>query len=575
MTPRFLVFFVFSVLAAIPAIAQTGGRGAQNTLLPEINPQDIEIRSEFRARFPGLRRQPILGFNPKPRVFQIDPNRMPFMESKEEAVANVAITQLDRPEPPARAILNAPLRRNAYLRTGIGNFVSPEAEGYFFQEMSGKSTLSGNVDFRSSNGHLDDQLSGFRFFDGDLRFNTQTNNGLKIGTGLGFVSDFNRMFDIDPFYQDPVYNFGETAQKTYNGGAIHLSAEKNKNVFRGWRSALTATTYAASLRAGTTNLTGDTNEQTVRVVFANFWPGKRLNETFKLSGEAKAGSYKYTGLITQNWILTSAGIEYQKMLNFNAHINAKADVAYVNDRYSSRPYIAPELELSYNLKKAISIRAYIAGRPEMRSIQDQLQQNRFLVAQTDLRHSYTSEAFAELVFQPVEGNRIYGGLNYQVIKNYAWYDRAIDQTSFGDFKTFFAVNFDKANIFEFFGGITQQLAPNKFWFDARVYLRDHKLDSGGKIPFEENLGVHGSLAYLPFQKLKVTTWAQYMGSRNAPASNRELGGFVLLNGAVEYEINNHFGLYAKVLNMLGQKYEIWDGYQERPFQVFGGLILKL
>jgi len=58
---------------------------AQNTkpvptqnLLPDINPQDIEIRGVFKASFPGIRRQPYLGFNPKPRVYRIDPKSLAF-----------------------------------------------------------------------------------------------------------------------------------------------------------------------------------------------------------------------------------------------------------------------------------------------------------------------------------------------------------------------------------------------------------------------------------------------------------------------------------------------------------------
>ena len=58
-----LLFTIFFI--TMHAWAQSGSN-AQNTLLPEINPQDIEIRSEFRAKFSGLRRQPILGFDPKP-----------------------------------------------------------------------------------------------------------------------------------------------------------------------------------------------------------------------------------------------------------------------------------------------------------------------------------------------------------------------------------------------------------------------------------------------------------------------------------------------------------------------------
>ena len=101
-------------------------QGVQNTLLPEINPQDIEIRSEFKANFPGLRRQPILGFTPRPRVFQIDPTRMPFLESREAAVSEISVTALDRPQEPDKIVWSTPRRPKMTSQFGMGWFVSPE-----------------------------------------------------------------------------------------------------------------------------------------------------------------------------------------------------------------------------------------------------------------------------------------------------------------------------------------------------------------------------------------------------------------------------------------------------------------
>ena len=54
-----------------------------------------------------------------------------------------------------------------------------------------------------------------------------------------------------------------------------------------------------------------------------------------------------------------------------------------------------------------------------------------------------------------------------------------------------------------------------------------------------------------------------------------MSAFLLFNAGAEYRINKKFGVYVKVLNILGQNYELWDGYQERPLQVFGGITLNL
>ncbi len=552
--------------------AQTTGGNPQNSLLPEINPQDIEIRSEFRARFPGLRRQPILGFNPKPRVFRIDHNRMPFMESRDEAVASIAITQLDRPEPPERSILRTPDRTTGLIKTGIGNFLTPEAEGYFYHGLNNKSALTGNIDYRSTDGHLDaPELSSFRYFDGDVRFHSKVKEDLKVSVGAGFLSDFNRMFNLDPVFQNGI---GETARKDYLGFGGDISITKTENALNGWELNIDGNAFSVDLDAGNTTRTGEVNEQVVNVGFDKYWAGNRLYETFHIKASVSGGNYQYTGIESQQWIDGRASVEYRKLLDFSAHITANAGLAYVSDGFSNRIYFTPELKLRYNLKDAVIVTGRAFGAPNMQTVQGHHQTNRFLNFETALQHSYTSGVYGEVAFQALEGNRIFGGISYELTKDYAYYQRSRPSGGLINSFEFYEVQFGKANVFELFGGITQQLVPEKFWFDGRFYARRPKLANAGDIPFEERLGVNGSFSYKPITKLKITSWAEYVGKRTAPSATEDLGAFLLLNGGAEYQINNRFGVYVKVLNILGQNYEIWEGYQERPLQAFGGLTLK-
>ncbi len=120
----------------------------------------------------------------------------------------------------------------------------------------------------------------------------------------------------------------------------------------------------------------------------------------------------------------------------------------------------------------------------------------------------------------------------------------------------------------------QQLVPEKFWADVKVYARRPNLRSGGDIPYEEKLGLSGAISYKPVKELTINGWTEYIGSRQSPGTNSELDPFLILNAGAEFQINETFGVYAKLLNIMGQEYEIWNGYQERPFQIFGGLTVK-
>jgi len=144
-----LLLTSFTLFAGVKAVAQDAQQqtGTQQTLLPEIDPQDIEIRSQFQARFPGLRRQPILGFNPRPRVFQIDPNRTPFFEDEETVVANLPIGVLDRPEPPRYMPLGYSDPQNGFARIGIGSYFTPEADVYAVGRLNEKSCVCQHKSF--------------------------------------------------------------------------------------------------------------------------------------------------------------------------------------------------------------------------------------------------------------------------------------------------------------------------------------------------------------------------------------------------------------------------------------------
>ena len=571
MRNRPLLFSLFIVLCPLFAFAQGGQQAADNSLLPEINPQDIEIRSEFQARFPGLRRQPILGFNPTPRVFQIDPNRMPFMETRDESVADISITQLGRPEPPTRSMLTNPSRINAYLRGGFGSFISPELNGYGFYKLNDKSLASADINLRASNGHLDSQESGFRYMDANVKYITKLKNDLKLVVDAGALSDYNYLFDLNEnnFQQNFI---GETSDKTYTGGSGQISLQKTKNTLTGWQATAGGNLFSTSLDAGNSGLSGDLNESVGHASFSYYWPGSRIYETFDITTSVEGGNYKGDAFGTQNWVDAKASLEYERLLNFTTRISGKGGIEYVSDPFSSKIYFVPELEIKHNLSGALSIKGSAFAKPKLQTIQQSHQANRFLNVQTQLQHSYNIGANGEVNFQLFDGNRLFGGANYRFVRDYAYYQRQMISPS--NTSGFYDVNYTDANIFELYAGASQQLVPEKFWFDGKVYFRSPKLNGGGTIPYEEKLGIEGAISYKVVKALTINSWAEYIGARRAPSANSDLSAFVLLNAGAEYQFNDTFGVYAKLLNILGQQYEVWNGYQERPFQIFGGLTIK-
>ncbi|MDR9417679.1 hypothetical protein [Gracilimonas sp.] len=576
MNQRLLVFLLFLLAAPMVATAQDG-QAADNSLLPEINPQDIEIRSEFQARFPGLRRQPILGFNPKPRVYQIDPNRMPFLETREEAVADISITQLGRPEPPARYFLSIPARTNAYLRAGFGSYLTPEVNGYGFFEPNEKSIFSANLNYRGSDGHLPDQKSGFHFLDLNTQYHQQTNDKWSFSFNAGAFSDQLYMYDLAGTNGVP--------EKVNQGASAEVIIRKSNNAFNGMEFTLGGSLFDADLKISPPGAgAGNVAENMYYSSISYYWPGKRMYETFDITAEISGAHYN-TNIFKntfgngpsgagRDWIDSQLSVTYELLLNLQTRIKGKVGVAYANDPISETFYFAPDIEIKHNLNEALSVSGNIYAKPVRTTFQDHQQYNPFIRSFNQLLRSYNVDVNAEVNYQLIEGNRIFGGMGYQSIDNYSYYQRVRAFHPINDPYDYYRIVYEDANIFEIYGGASHQLVPSKFWADAKVYVRSPKLKGGGTIPYEEKLGLEAAVHFKPIQDLKISGWGEYIGKRESPETNSDLGAFLLLNFGTEYQINDTFGVYAKLLNIMDQQYEIWNGYTERPFQIFGGLTVK-
>ncbi|MDZ7691812.1 MAG: hypothetical protein U5K69_11915 [Balneolaceae bacterium] len=162
-------------------------------------------------------------------------------------------------------------------------------------------------------------------------------------------------------------------------------------------------------------------------------------------------------------------------------------------------------------------------------------------------------------------------------QNYAFFQR--DQLTYSapgvtSSDGYYTIGYADANRIKGEVGITHQLVPEKFWISARGYVQQPKLDGGSDIPYEESWGIKSGAAAKLFQRLRLEAWADYISERNT-LSSTTLDGFLLLGGQIDIQLTERVGVYAKMINMLSQEYEIWNGYQERPFQAYGGVTIKL
>lgn len=91
-----------------------------NPVLPDLAPREVEITGELTIRFPSLRRQPLIGFNPPPRIPDVPDTRTPFAEAYLQRRADLPLSPLRSPAGPAVSAYAQGPRYDGSIEAGFG-----------------------------------------------------------------------------------------------------------------------------------------------------------------------------------------------------------------------------------------------------------------------------------------------------------------------------------------------------------------------------------------------------------------------------------------------------------------------
>jgi hypothetical protein len=569
-----LITLLFSVGTYTALFAQ-GQADREQSLLPDINPQDIEIRSQFQARFPGLNRQPILGFNPRPRVYQTDPNRLPFLEDEEDVLANLPVGNLDRPEPPEYRALGYRNPKYAFLRLGVGSDITPESDAFATARVAENSWISGNVRFTSSDGHEEQLNTSYRLFDTELNSYSRFSDRTTMRVNAGYVSNFNRMLQLNTDSENLLQAESKIGVDGFQGG-VNLDLSE---------TSLSGTTISVSGYANSFSVDSDLDpfnvtdaaEWGVRASGAYSRLGSHLNEVHKVRVQTDLGGVDPVFAEQSNWSVSTLSAHYERLFNYRTDVKASAGVSAVSDSQQDFVlYFAPEAEVKHRVFRGLDIRLKAYGKPSHNSLFDVQKTNRFFDLDSNLRHQYEKMALGELTTEPIYGTKITGGVSLQDITNFMYFSRTeepygIDNISEG----YYSAQFDDAAIFKIYGAFTQDLKAEVLWLSANAYVQRPRLsDQDRDIPFMETLSISSSVSFRPIKELLVEGWGEFNSGRES-YTGESLSSFITLGSRFEISLTENFGVYGKLLNILDEDYEYWDGYREHGFRGFIGLTVLL
>jgi hypothetical protein len=211
-------------LTARPALAQDPSE--RDPELPEIAPQEIEIRGQFEIGFPSLQRQPLRGFARPSTVPVLPPDRVPYTKPYKQERSQLP-DQLPAPPTNGTQLAPSPPPANGYVEAGAGRFLSRFARGVVTLPVSPTESFEIDATYTGSSGYEPfDGLSGSTQHDdvdGRIRFLSRREAASVSARVHGMTSGY-QLYGLSPTSTTPI------PERTLQSGGFSAGLETHGRV---------------------------------------------------------------------------------------------------------------------------------------------------------------------------------------------------------------------------------------------------------------------------------------------------------------------------------------------------------
>lgn len=585
------VFWRLAIVVALVGVGQVSTSSAQadrDTLLPDLAPRELEILGNLEITFPSLRRQPLSGFNPPPRIYEVPRGWRPWTGEYKQPSADLPGTSLIQPASPPATISVGQHPHNGELSMGIGRYLSREVRAQAAFDLGSSVTFHGDL--------FHEGLSKYKPFNDSLETEAphQAYDGLA---GLTYRAGATSAgIEVTGFFDE--YDLYGARPDT----APFLSPERDGSGFggRAWVSTGEASKVPVRLTAeykATTYETGYPDEPGLVSI-----DGRQL----ALQGEGRFGvGDRNLSLDAKTWLTEQRGffdplenvsvepsrdvttyraggdlnfgVGRRGLLRVGAQLHgysSSGDGVAVDSNGSSdsKVYLAPRI--SYVNLIASVAEIYVKNTPIVR-VKDQhglFDANPFLVDYAPL--------FPELSVVNVEGGLVFykGPVRIAARSGVTTYESFLyfesdGSPAFGP--RFFNARYGNADVF-FAGGDVGVTFPGQFSATVSTRWQSAKLENDVDVPNypEFEGGLRGSFIFADDRAL-IQFDGTIVGDRNVDSSGEEVvSGYLDMAVLASYYLRNGIGFYARIQTITGDTFERWVGYPVADWVTLGGIRIR-
>lgn len=559
-------------MICLPNAVHAQQEGGTTSMLPDIDPQDIEIRGEFDVTFPGLSRQPILGFSPRQPIYRVDPDRMPFLESDDEIVTSVPISQLEPALRPDHHFISFSERRNLFARAGYGTYHSPEVS--IIAEAPARENEHISLDFNHRSSAGDRDFSSFGDFNTDLQWMRQ-DGSTRWALGVNGASSFNysALPGTEENNEDEVLPDPSRVSNTTFG--MHGKWQRLDHAYRGWQSRFDLTHFAGKGTNGDDEKSF--NETNYNLYLNHFRDGRHQEQVFGFDLRAAGSLYDTIDDETQYWLTNAAGARYRHQFGYAHQVEAWLRFYQLYDPVNEFDlFLYPDIFYRFEGTGRVQASLRLRGFVENPGLHKLHAENRFMIqSDHELQHERGLQIHLNAGFDLLTDTRVFSGLDYRQYYNKGYYLRSQDSAN-----PFYSYQFaEEAIHVEWYSGLTHRIPEirTRATFDLGFNFTsmDAEVVPSGYIPYVPLVRGSAQIMSQPLSWLNLSTWLDFSGNRKTAAEDVEADGFFQLGMRSDIRLHERAGVYFKSLNILNQDYEVWHRYQEQPFQFYGGITLHL
>ena len=578
------------VLFAVSANAQN--RDSTGTILPDLSPQEVEIRGQLEISFPSLRRQPLIGFNPPPRVPEIPENYMPFLEPYKLSGTDFPTNQAGNFDPPDVLPINEIYPTVGELEASAGRYLARVIRARLSAPLTFQSTIYGKVDYEGSEGYSpEDAIDDLRNpYDGIRSTIGFQSSGPRVTTGLelnGLVNSYT-LFGTN-FRQNGTLSTEIVLPDRIglNGNAEFWLNSYSESIDTEFRLGFGSSRYRTDVFASGLVALPRLNQQE-----------RRLNASFGIDVPFSIGSFILSSSLSTSGINLSTptvSIDDFGLFEFkNYAVEARSGFKlrlsprialtvagnYIGTSFielgqeQSRSFLTAHADLSFYPVSGLTF--YVRNEPgiDTNTLWDVFTQNPYVIDQPPLQ-STLRPIDAKAGFTFYKGiMQLSANVGFIQSPNFLFFENIIEQpiTGYEYRRGVFQNFYDDVEIVHANGAASLML-NNGLHFKFSIAVREAELsDTNQEVPYFSPFVSENMVSYaFADNSMLIQMIGSFHSSRYRFRTETErIDSYVDLDFLYTYMLNTGLGFVVRVDNILNAPLEYWEDYKESPFTLSAG-----